>query len=240
LHERLITCPGGAVLVDDSLAPDWSLEYFEPAYWRARGMPVEELAGGRGTITFVQTATGDWVLRHYRRGGFVAHLFDDHYLWQGRDRTRSFREWRLLKRLFELGLPVPRPIAASWRRRGAAYTADLITLRVPGARPLSQHLAEAALPERGWQRLGACVRRFHDAGVYHADLTAHNLLLDHTGHPWMLDFDRGRIRRSGRWQRSNLDRLLRSLNKISMENPSTQFAPGNWDMFLSGYDHSPE
>lgn len=240
MRERLVKCPGGAILVDDSVAEDWSLEHFEPTYWRARGIPLEELAGGRGTITFVHTGTSDWVLRHYRRGGFVARLFDDHYLWQGRDRTRSFREWRLLKRLFELGLPVPRPIAAAWQRRGAAYTADLITLRIPGARPLSQHLAEAALPERGWKRLGACVRRFHEAGVCHADLTAHNLLLDHTGHPWLLDFDRGRIRRGRGWRMANLDRLLRSLNKISMLDASTQFAPGNWDMFLSGYDQIPE
>jgi len=239
MRERLATVPGGAILADDSLPVDWALEYFEPGFWRRRGSPVDDLVGGRGTVSFVRVDSDEWVLRHYRRGGMVALLFDDHYLWQGTDRTRSFREWRLLRRLFELGLPVPRPIAAACRRRGAAYTADLITLRIPGALPLSHHLAEAALPERGWRRLGACVRRFHDAGVCHADLTAHNLLLDQAGHPWLLDFDRGRIRRPGRWRRSNLDRLLRSLNKISMENPTTQFAPGNWDMFLAGYDQNP-
>jgi 3-deoxy-D-manno-octulosonic acid kinase len=239
MRERLVTNPGGAILADEAVAVDWSPGHFEPGFWRGRGMSVEDLPGGRGTVSFVRTGDAEWVLRHYRRGGMVARFFDDHYLWQGRNRTRSFREWRLLKRLFELGLPVPRPIAAAWRRRGAAYTADLITLRIPGARPLSRHLAEAALPERGWARLGACVRRFHDAGVYHADLTAHNLLLDHAGHPWLLDFDRGRIRHQGAWRKSNLNRLLRSLNKISMENPSTQFAPGNWDMLMVGYDQSP-
>ena len=239
MRERLVKCPGGVILADDGIPVDWSPEHFRPDFWRADGCIVEDLPGGRGTISFVHTGREEWALRHYRRGGMVARVFEDHYLWLGRSRTRSFREWRLLTRLFEHGLPVPRPIAASYRRLGAAYTADLITLRIPGARPLSQHLAEAALPERGWRRLGACVRRFHDAGVCHADLTAHNLLLDHTGHPWMLDFDRGQIRRGTAWRKSNLDRLLRSLNKVSIEDAAVQFAPGNWDMFMAGYDQSP-
>lgn len=234
--ERFVTCAGGAILADDGIAVDWALDHFQPDFWRCRGAPIEELVGGRGTVSFVATGAGEWALRHYRRGGLVAHFFDDHYLWLGRNRTRAFREWRLLKSLFEFGLPVPRPIAAAYRRLGAAYTADLVTQRIPGASPLARHLAEAALPERAWRRLGVCVRRFHDAGVCHADLTAHNLLLDHASNPWLLDFDRGSVRRPGPWQKSNLDRLLRSLNKVSMENASTQFAPGNWDMFLSGYD----
>jgi 3-deoxy-D-manno-octulosonic acid kinase len=238
MHERYIRLPGAGILADSGVPLDWKPELFQPRYWRRRGATASHIARGRGTVIFIETEFGEWAFRHYRRGGLVGRVFEDHYVWLGIDRTRSIREWRLLKRLFEEGLPVPRPIAASFQRHAASYTADLITRRIPGARPLSLHLAEAALPDSAWRRLGSCVRRFHDAGVYHADLTAHNLLLDHAGQPWLLDFDRGEVRPPGAWCKSNLDRLLRSLNKISMENATIQFAPANWASFLEGYRHT--
>lgn len=165
MRERLITRSGGVILADEGISLDWSLDHFDPDRWRAMGVPVETRSGGRGAVSVIRRGDDEWVLRHYRRGGMVARVLDDHYLWLGRDRTRSFREWRLMGRLFETGLPVPRPIAAAFRRSGMAYTADLITQRIPGARPLSRHLAEAALPERGWRRLGACVRQIGRAHV---------------------------------------------------------------------------
>jgi 3-deoxy-D-manno-octulosonic acid kinase len=238
MRERIITLPGAGIVADSGVALDWTPEVFQPEYWRRRGATAGQAARGRGAVLFMKTEFGEWAFRHYRRGGLVGRILEDHYVWLGMNRTRSIREWRLLKRLFEEGLPVPRPIAACFQRRGGSYTADLITRRIPGARPLSRHLAEAALPDSAWRRLGSCVRRFHDAGVCHADLTAHNLLLDHGGQPWLLDFDRGDLRPPGRWRQTNLRRLLRSMNKISMENAATQFAPANWASFLEGYGES--
>jgi 3-deoxy-D-manno-octulosonic acid kinase len=235
MRERSTRFRDGGIVADEGIDLDWNPDHFDPGFWQRRGAAVGEAAGGRGAVRFVETPFGEWAFRHYRRGGLVGRFFRDHYVWQGADRTRSVREWRLLKRLFEQGLPVPKPIAAIYIRRAASYTADLVTRRIPGARPLSCHLAEAALPESAWRRLGTCVRRFHDAGVCHADLTAHNLLLDHAGQPWLLDFDRGRIRAPGTWSTSNLDRLLRSLNKISMEDAAIQFAAANWESFHDGY-----
>lgn len=239
MRERSIRLRNGGVVADVSIDQDWALGHFDPETWRRQGNQVDTATGGRGAVVFVSTKFGEWAFRHYLRGGLVGRFLEDHYIWLGAQQARSVREWRLLKRLFEQGLPVPRPIAAAYRRHAASYTADLITRRIPGARPLARHLAEAALPDSAWRRLGACVRRFHEAGVCHADLTAHNLLLDHAGQPWLLDFDRGRIRAPGSWSRANLDRLLRSLNKVSMQNAEIQFAPANWKSFLAGYDQSP-
>src|SRR4029453_11025308 len=59
---------------------------------------------------------GRWVLRHYRRGGLIAKLSQDSYLWTGAARTRSFAEWRLLAELRRRGLRVPAPIAARYVR----------------------------------------------------------------------------------------------------------------------------
>lgn len=209
----------GEILFDPAIAPVFRDEFFAPEYWRARGA-LSVATGGRGTVFFAHAGPYDWALRHYRRGGAVGRVLDDHYLWHGADRTRSFREGRLLERLHAAGLPVPRPVAARFQRHGLAYTADLITLRIPGAEPLSLRLADAATPADIWARVGACIRKFHDAGVYHADLTAHNLLVDEKGEVHLLDFDRGRVRgEGGAWREANLARLDRSLRKIGSDDP---------------------
>ncbi|HEU4516972.1 MAG TPA: lipopolysaccharide kinase InaA family protein, partial [Steroidobacteraceae bacterium] len=47
----------------------------------------------------------------------------------------------------------------------------------------------------------------------HADLNARNIMLGPQLEVWVLDFDRGRLRRPGAWSRRVLDRLARSLAK---------------------------
>jgi 3-deoxy-D-manno-octulosonic acid kinase len=196
---------------------------------------LQTAAGGRGTVVFLRGDDGDWALRHYFRGGLPSRFLKDHFLWLGAGRTRSFREWRLLRRLHAGGLPVPRPIAARYRRRGVGYTADLMTARIPGAEPLSERLALSSLSQVAWRRIGQCLRRFHDAGVFHADLNAHNLLLDEQGTPWMIDFDRGRLRPPGAWRRRNLERFLRSLRKLESERPGIHADAEDWAALLEGY-----
>jgi 3-deoxy-D-manno-octulosonic acid kinase len=66
-----------------------------------------------------------------------------------------------------------------------------------------------------WSRIGDTLGRFHREGVFHADLNAHNVLLDADEAVWLIDFDRGALRASGtEWKRANLSRLFRSLQKI--------------------------
>ena len=196
---RRIATSDGAVLVDaESLEKGPRAEsdsWFEPAYWAARG-ELDEVTAGRGAAWFIGAA-GCWVLRHYRRGGFVARLSQDGYLWAGEDRVRAFAEWRLLAELAGSGLPVPRPVAARYRRRGMLYRCDLITQRIVDAHPLSSVLMSGSLDERTWRNIGAAVARLHAAGADHADLNAHNILVDGTGRVSVIDFDRGRLRRSG-------------------------------------------
>jgi len=130
---------------------------------------------------------------------------------------------------------VPRPAAAHYRRHGAFYTANLLTVRVPDIEPLSSRIAretDAAL----WRTVGRGLRRFHDAGVYHADLNAYNVQLDPQGGIVLLDFDRGAIRAPGPWQRANLARLGRSLHKLKRLDPALAFAPADWASLLEGYE----
>jgi len=173
-------------------------------------------AAGRGGVLAVEFQGRPGVLRHYRRGGMVERWLGDRYLWTGLERTRAFREWRLLARLVERGLPVPRPLAARVCRDGLFWRGDLVTLRVPRARSLAEWL-DADPGRVDWAAVGRCIRRFHDAGVWHADLNAHNVLLDDRGGVWWVDLDRGRLRPPGRWRWRNLARLERSLRKLSRE-----------------------
>jgi len=234
--------PDGAILHDPRVSGPWTLTRFLPETWREAGRLREEAVGGRGTVVFVaseEDAGEDWALRHYHRGGLPGRLLDDRFAWTGAALTRSFREWRLLRRLHNDGLPVPRPVAAAYRRQGATYTADLITARIPGAQPLVAHLARGPVPADAWRRLGRCIRRFHDAGVFHADLNVHNLLLDESSRPWLLDFDRGRMRQPGGWRRANLDRFARSLRKAKAMNDAVHVAPADWSALLTGYGQMP-
>lgn len=224
----------GAMLYDASCIGQPREDVFDPPYWRARGA-LEESAGGRGAIAFVREGEQRWVLRHYRRGGLVARVFDDTYLWTGAERTRSFAEWRLLRRLREWQLPVPRPIAARYAKSGLVYRADLITEELPTRTTLAQALRSDPLDAALWRATGSCIARLHARGVHHADLNAHNLLLGPEGSVYVLDFDRGRIRARGAWEQAVLERLRRSLTKVTTGLPPGRFDGTAWQSLLQGY-----
>jgi len=225
----------GAMLYDASRCGQPDERIFARDHWRARGA-LEEAAGGRGTVAFLCDGERRWVLRHYRRGGAVARLLGDRYLWNGAGRTRAFREWRLLRELRAAGLPVPTPVAAQYERVGPFYRADLITEELPARRTLAQALAVAPLDAATWRSVGACVGRLHAHGVHHADLNAHNLLLGDDGSVYVLDFDRGRVRPRGAWEGAVLERLQRSLRKVTAGLPPDRHDAATWQALLDGLE----
>jgi 3-deoxy-D-manno-octulosonic acid kinase len=207
----------GAILFDSARVAAPGPHLFERDYWRARGA-LSPQRGGRGSVDFIECGRQHWVMRHYLRGGMAARLAHDRYLYAGENRTRSFRELRLLGALRSLGLPVPAPVAGWYRRGLLTYTATLITEALEGARSLARALAQDAVADTQWSAIGRTLRRFHDAGVQHADLNAHNVMLGEKEEVWLLDFDRGRLREPGPWRERSLDRLARSLRKLGGDN----------------------
>ena len=116
-----------------------------------------------------------WVLRHYRRGGSSLVFTRPRYLWLGEARARL----RMAPPggIAAPGLPVPRR-SRRYVRGALTYRADLITsiCRIPGRwrtrSPVRSYRARVG------EAIGRTIARFHREGVHHADLNAHNILLD--------------------------------------------------------------
>ncbi|MDN5923677.1 MAG: 3-deoxy-D-manno-octulosonic acid kinase [Xanthomonadales bacterium] len=233
--EDVIDDVNTAIVFDTEVAPQVTAAWFEPAFWRERQQwRVGE--GGRGGVAYVDTPEAVYVLRHYRRGGAMAAWLGDRYVWQGRDRTRGFAEFRLLRDLYAMGLPVPRAVAARYQRAGRYYTADLMTQCIEQARTVAQYVIDGEFDHALARAVGALIARFHLHGVYHADLNAHNVLVNPAG-LYLIDFDRGVMRTpAASWQRANLSRLRRSLIKLGAASDGEQhFERGVWTALLDGY-----
>ncbi|SRR5579883_116820 len=234
---RIHAAGTGTILFDARLAVQPEDAWFDPQHWRAQGNLLERARGGRGSVVFVDTPAGICALRHYHRGGMVAPILGDRYLWNGRERTRGFAEFRLLAELHAQELPVPEPVAARYLRNGVHYTADLLTRRIEHAHTLAEMIARRSLDARLAARVGQLIARFHAAKVDHADLNAHNVLVAPNG-LWLVDFDRGRIRRSrGDWQLGNLRRLRRSLLKLgACESDEARLDREIWTPLMCAYE----
>lgn len=224
------------MLYDTLRTSNFSPAFFEPEYWRGHDA-IEGSALGRGTTWFIRSGDSRFVLRHYRRGGLMAKISTDAYLWSGEAETRAFAEWYLTYHLYRAGLPVPAPIAARYVRRGLFYRADLITQRIEDSESLAARLARGPISLTQWIAIGRCIRRFHDAGVNHADLNAHNILLT-AQQVYLIDFDRGELRKRGWWADDNLVRLYRSLEKVTLLTAPDSFTDQDWHSLLAGYRES--
>ena len=238
MHERMQREARGAILCDAGASPQVEQDWFAPDYWRERDA-LRVQPGGRGGVAIIETPLGECVLRHYRRGGLVKALLGDRYLWTGANRSRPFMEFRLLAEITRLGLPGPLAVAARYRRQGLFYRADLITRRIADAQTLADCLAMGRLDGELAGNVGAVIGRFHRAGICHADLNAHNVLVSPRG-LHLIDFDRGRLRKpEAAWQRANLQRLRRSLLKLgAARDGEPAFESGIWQPLLHRYERT--
>ena len=225
----------GAILYDKFIINQISEDRFSPQGWpHAVPMTGPLRSAGRGNTMYIGNIPRQFVLRHYMRGGLVGKVVRDSYWFKGEDLTRSFLEWRMLAKMADSGLRVPRPAAARYRRRGLYYDADIITVRIPNVVSLAQYIQQPRGDEF-WHELGAAIHGFHAAGVFHADMNAYNLQIDDNENLWMLDFDRGRLMPPGAWQQKTLGRFHRSLRKIKSLDPMLHYSGVEWGFLLEGY-----
>lgn len=229
----------GNIAYCEQTPQDIEVSWFSVDVWREHSA-VTGSSKGRYITWFVDASKlaatpQQWVLRHYYRGGLIEKISRDQYLFTGLSRTRAIAELALLENLYQQGFPVPKPIAANVERSGIWYRADLIIERVDGAEDLVARLSKAAMTTEQWQSLGLCIARFHNHGVYHADLNAKNILITAEKF-YLIDFDRGEIRTpKADWQQSNIDRLLRSFRKELKKQPQLAFTELDWQHLHQAY-----
>lgn len=226
---------GQHILYDAVQLSNIESNWFDSSYWQNLHC-ITGLARGRASTVFFSWQQQIYVLRHYHRGGLAAKFVRNYYLWTGLERTRAWREWHLLAKMARMQLPVPAPVAARVTRRGFYYQADLITQKIGDSVSLSQILINQSLTDMLWRKLGEVLAQFHNAGIYHADLNAHNILFSGS-HFFLIDFDRGYMRAiRKRWQQANLKRLLRSLRKLKDRNGDFNFTMENWLVLRKAYE----
>lgn len=173
--------------------------------------------GGRQAAWFVKADFGSAVLRHYRRGGLIARISKNSYIWRCADRTRSLAEFDILQHMHAQGLPVPRPLAAAYWRKGLLYRAAILIERIHNVRTLTEVVRAGNHPDPAVQKhVAQAVFALHESGFWHADLNAYNILLDDTGKVWLIDFDKAiETVVSPAARDRNLSRLLRSMRKVA-------------------------
>ena len=222
------------LLSAESLSESLTVSDFQPDVLAREGR-VESQAEGRGSAWFIRLGDERAVLRHYYRGGLVAKLCKDSFVWSGADRSRAFAEFRLLEWMVQQGLPVPVPLGARVQRNGLFYCCDLMTRTLPHTQTLADRIAVDALTADAWAEVGRVVRSMHTQGVWHADLNAKNILISDSGEVSLIDFDRCRRRAGDAWQQDNLLRLRRSLDKLLGLGQIRHFTQDDWQSLLDGY-----
>jgi 3-deoxy-D-manno-octulosonic acid kinase len=207
--------------------------------------PASDLAGRR-PLGELRAGAARLLVRRFQHGGMLRWMLGRRFA----DPQRPFRELALSARLQQLGIETPRVVAARARRAAPfGWALDLVTLRVEGAQDLAEWL-EALREGRASERarraipraVGACVGRFHAAGLWHADLNPRNLLLagdalEHgTAAVLVLDLDRSALRPPLPDERrsANLARLLRAV--LRREGRGAPFLHrADYARFLAGY-----
>jgi len=200
--------------------------------------------GGRGAawrLTPSEVTPGDltpsdvtdgpvFVCREYRRGGFMGRVNESRYLWTGATNTRAHREFMVMRHAAKLGLPVPEPVAAmACRGKGLGsmfYQAAILTPWVAHEGNLASMSQDIA-----WFNAGLSIAKLHAAGIWHADLNVHNILIDADDQAWLIDFDRAREGvDDSRLLQGNLSRLKRSVDKVCPE-----MGQRLWPVLCDGY-----
>lgn len=229
--------PHGAILYDNNVISKVRDDLFVPDSWPEVNLMPKEI-GGRGQIYFLSDGNKRFVMRHFVRGGMAAKFSYDAYIWKGAELTRSFREWRLIRKLIELNLPVPIPAAAYYIKKGLFYRANILTQEIPAVESLAAMVINGNTFENFWRKVGEHISRFHNIGLYHADLNAYNIQIDKDAKMWLIDFDQSQILSPGKWRFDNLNRLKRSLNKILIENIGAKFKSSDWLELKEGYSQA--
>lgn len=206
--------------------------------------------GGRGRIVAARPAGHDserWVVRPYLRGGLIGRFNTDMHLAMGR--LRPWVEAEAIGALATAGVPTVQVVAGlvyatstRRRRRVFFYRAELVTRYVPDQRELADllfgadRLTDASHRQTLLVRAGSTCRAIAEAGVWHRDLNARNLLgsQDQTQTLRVLDLDRAVVGVHANPAATRMtSRLARSLRKFETSS-GVRLSAEEWQAFEVG------
>ena len=180
---------------------------------------------GRASVAFFPLGDGEGVLRHFKRGGWIASCLGNRYFG-----NRMLAEFAVLQAYHEAGGNVPQPLGVRWEKRGPLYCGAIATRRLQGV-TLLRFLSDGdgSKADGVLQQAGSVVRQMHDYGLWHADLQVKNLMVVDES-VWIIDFDNGKKkdRLFDVARARNLLRLRRSFEKHGL-------TLDNFAMFMNGY-----
>jgi 3-deoxy-D-manno-octulosonic acid kinase len=220
------------IIYDASISEKLIEDWFSPTYLNEHGLLLS-VSSGRGTVWFFRHEKYEFALKHYQRGGEIASILKDRYLWRGVERTRSMKEWKLLSNIYQKGLPAPQPFAVRIKKYPFFYSTDIITVRIKNTKNLETFLAADNLGIELWKKLGGLIKKFHTEKICHADLNTNNILIDSDHNFYLIDFDKSEIKKGENWKTKNLKRLRRSLRKS--KNMNSHDIKMNFEALLEGY-----
>lgn len=176
-------------------------------------MPGARAIEGRGAAFAISTTDGEWLVRHYRRGGALAPVLGDRYVRIGA--ARAFHELNVSCAARAAGIPTPEVVAAVSYPHGPFVRSDIAVALIPNSFDLAAVLFGAATPHVDGEisKAVALIRTICERGLVHADLNLKNILLAQDG-GYVVDLDRCRMSEPSRAAaRAMRSRFLRSLEK---------------------------
>ena len=231
------------VAYNKSLFTEFPISLFDPNYLAKNSLlHIDQMSlsdsMGRGRVHAFKYKEYDLVLRHYYRGGHVSKFLNDAYFWKSLNKTRAMSELNLLSTMQKLHLPVPLPVASHINRVGVLYKADIVTQLIPSSQSISSKLMKDIIPVEVWHEIGLVIRQFHNHNINHADLNAHNILLDFKNRIYLVDFDKSKIEESpGGWCGQNIARLERSFTKLKESENKFNYTDNDFQFLLEGYNN---
>jgi hypothetical protein len=212
--------PAGFADIDDGrfrvIAPRLLLDEMAALLSGAeRDRPAEGL--GRGGTRRIVLAGGKAVYcRKYLRGGFARHFTRDLFLLRP---ERPIHELIVTETARAAGCLVPAVLACAVENVGPFYRGWLVTEAIEPARTLIDALGATSAGDRApvLDAVRKAVESLHRIGVYHVDLTGHNVLIRDDLRPAILDLDRARLAAPSSPARAarSFARLRRSLAKLA-------------------------
>lgn len=171
---RLVAAPG-------RLEALLALGFGEPEQFDDVLRRAKRVAGGRAPGWLIEDPlSGERIrLRAVRRGGGLAPLLPSGFA----TADRAERELALWLRLRARGAPLPEPVAALARRRGALwqpYFASLDHANAVDGLAWLEATPDTAERTEVVAAFARALRRLHDAGAVHGDLHLRNVLIEST------------------------------------------------------------